>query len=71
MRKRTLKAVRKRAKLTQQQLETKSGVAQGIISKIESGKIQRPAYDTVEKLAEALEIDPRTLKFGLPDEVAV
>lgn len=50
-----LKEIRLKKKLTQQELASKSGVAQGIISDIESGATQNPRFDTVVKLACALE----------------
>lgn len=49
-----LKKLRIKNGLTQQELSTKSGIAQGIISGIESGATQNPRFDTVVKLAEAL-----------------
>lgn len=71
MRKQTLRAARRRAKLTQEQLEAKSGVDQSYISRLESGKIHNPSFDTVTQLAEALDIDPRTLTFvPAPEAVA-
>lgn len=60
----TLREARKRAKLTQVQLAAKSGIPQTNISKIELGTVVSPGFDTVLQLAAALEIDPRTLRFG-------
>lgn len=47
---------RRRRGLSQQQLSRVSGVAQPIISEIESGKAHYPTFDTVLKLAKALEV---------------
>ena len=71
MRKQTLRAARHRAKLTQEQLGAKSGVAQEVISKLENGVIRRPSFDTVDNLARALDVDPRSLKFGATQPEAV
>lgn len=60
----TLRQARTRRRLTQQQLERKSGVAQGIISRIENGYVSDPASSTLMKLAAALDMDPRVLRFG-------
>lgn len=49
-----LRELRIQKGLTQQELATKSGIAQGIISGIESGATQNPRFDTVVKLADAL-----------------
>jgi transcriptional regulator with XRE-family HTH domain len=64
MKQRTLKEVRTALGLTQVQLEALSGIAQAVISKIERGDVQDPASSTVLKLAAALNVDPRTLRFG-------
>ncbi len=55
---------------TQEQLEAESGVAQAVISAIERGIVADPASSTVFKLAKALRIDPRTLRFGPREAVA-
>ena len=49
-----LRELRLKKKLTQQELAAKSGIAQGVISDIESGSTQNPRFDTVIKLAAAL-----------------
>ena len=49
-----LKKLRIKNGLTQQELSDKSGIAQGIISGIESGATKNPRFDTVVKLADAL-----------------
>lgn len=59
-----LRTARLRASLSQGQLAEKSGVDQPIISRIENGHVTNPAFDTVYKLAAALDIDPRSLRFG-------
>lgn len=60
----TLREARKRRGLTQEQLEKKSGVSQAVISKIERGETPDPASSSVLKLAAALDVDPRRLRFG-------
>lgn len=42
-----LAAMRKQKQLTQNELATKSGVKQSVISDIESGKTESPRYETV------------------------
>lgn len=64
----TLRAARQRRGLTQEQLESASGVSQTVISKIERGESIAPTFETVIKLADALGIDPRALKFGQSQE---
>lgn len=58
-----LKKARTDKHLTQEQLEQKSGVNQATISALENGKVTQPTFQTVCALAEALDIDPRALKF--------
>lgn len=65
-----LRTARERAGLTQEQLETKSGVPQTVISKLERNRAARPAFGTVVNLADALDVDPRRLRFGQPESVA-
>ncbi len=64
MKRMDLRTARKRAKLSQGALAAAAHVAQPIISRIENGKVENPAFDTVIKLAKALDIDPRALVFG-------
>lgn len=64
-----LKAARDKAGLTQQELEAKAGVTQAVISKLERVSTVRPAFDTVIKLADALHVDPRRLRFGQPESM--
>jgi transcriptional regulator with XRE-family HTH domain len=63
-----LYTARRKAKLTQEQLELKSGVPQAVISNLENKPDARPSAETVFKLADALDVDPRALRFGQPDE---
>lgn len=65
----TLKEARKRRGLTQEQLEARSGVIQPVISRLERGRVLDPAFSTVLKLADALKVDPRALRFGQPESV--
>lgn len=66
----TLKEARAKKNLTQEALEDLSGVNQATISAIESGKVTQPAFQTVCALAEALDIDPRALNFGVHSEAS-
>lgn len=65
-----LKTAREKAGLTQQDLEAKAGVTQAVISKLERTADVRPSFETVTKLADALKVDPRALRFGQPESVA-
>ena len=65
-----LRAAREQKRLTQEQLEALSGVSQGVISRLEREAID-PAFSTVMKLAGALGVDPRGLRFGPESDVAV
>lgn len=60
----TLKAARERRRLTQRQLEAKSGVEQTSISRIENGDVSDPLWSTVRKLESALGLKSGTLVFG-------
>ena len=65
-----IKDCRKAAKLTMQQLATKSGVSVQAIQKLEAGtcgKVSGPGVLTVEKLAKALNVSP-TYLVGWSDE---
>lgn len=61
-----LRTARERAGLTQGQLADKSGVPQPTISKLETRGDISPEFVTVANLADALNRDPRALRFG-PD----
>ncbi len=56
-----LRKLRQDAKLTQVGLFQRSGVAQRLISDLETGATQRPSYDTVRALADALGITAKEL----------
>lgn len=60
----TLHAARLKAGLTQEELEAKSGVRQGMISRLERKANARPSFATVIKLANALNIEAARLQFG-------
>src|SRR5215467_12363721 len=62
MAKTNLPQERRRAGLTQAQLAERAGIARTTIGKLEAGT-QLPQPSTVERLAEALGIDPRRLRF--------
>ena len=61
-----LRTRREQLRLTQEDLEARSGVAQNTISKLESRPRASPAFATVVKLAGALGVNPERLRFG-PD----
>lgn len=61
-----LRTARERKHWTQEQLEEESGVAQAIISKLENTADAKAMFSTVVDLADALDVDPRQLRFG-PD----
>jgi transcriptional regulator with XRE-family HTH domain len=54
----TLRELRRRAGMTQEQLETASGLSQTAISLLETGRVRDPAYSTVAALAAALKKTP-------------
>lgn len=47
--------------LSQSELSRLSGVRQATISEIEAGKTRRIAFDVLERLADALAVDPAVL----------
>jgi transcriptional regulator with XRE-family HTH domain len=59
-----LREARKRAGLTQEQLEAKSGVEQTAISSLETGRSRDPQLSTARKLESALGLAHGTLVFG-------
>lgn len=64
MKRMDLRTARIRKHLSQADLAEASGVQQPIISRLETGKTEKPEWETVRRLAEALDVDPRVLKFG-------
>ncbi len=50
--------------MSQRELASKSGVAYATICRLERGK-QNPNFVTIKKLANALEISPGEIKFGV------
>lgn len=61
-----IRAARTRAKLTQEQLAEKSGIDQRVISSLET-RVSNPSWLTALAVAEALDVDPRALRFGPAD----
>ena len=57
---RLLKALRKWRDMTQAQLATRTGLAQGYLSDLESGR-RKGAKESMDLIAKALEIDPSWL----------
>lgn len=66
----SLKAARKRARLTQDELAARSGIDQTTISALETGRNSNPTLSTVLALSSALGVDPLALKFAPPVEQA-
>lgn len=61
----TLTQARKRAGLTQDALAALSGVDQTTISSLETGRKASPKFDTVMRLARALDVSAEQLRFGV------
>ncbi len=61
-----LSDARAAAKLSLAELARRSGVNRQAISNIEMG-IADPTTSTVQRLARALDVDPRWLAFGAPE----
>jgi transcriptional regulator with XRE-family HTH domain len=57
----TLTIIREERMWTQRRLAEEAGVSPTTVSGIESGRISRPHFGTVRKLARALGVDPREL----------
>jgi transcriptional regulator with XRE-family HTH domain len=58
---RNLIIIRERRMWTQARLAEEAGLSPTTVSGIESGRILRPHFGTLRKLADALEVDPRAL----------
>ncbi|MCX6008024.1 MAG: helix-turn-helix transcriptional regulator [Chloroflexi bacterium] len=58
----TLKEFREQQFLSQEDLARKSEMTTGTINRLENGK-QKPRYATIRKLARALKVDPKDIKF--------
>lgn len=56
-----LASARRRKMWTQARLAREAGVSPTTVSGIETGRISRPHFGTLAKLARALEVDPRAL----------
>lgn len=62
-----LRLARKIARLTQAELGRRAGVDPTIISRLEAGKRESASYETIVKLARALNVSPEDL-FPVPDD---
>ena len=58
---RNLVVIRERRMWTQARLADEAGVSPTTVSGIESGRISRPHFGTLRKLARALEVEPEEL----------
>lgn len=56
-----LRLARKAAQLTQAQLAERAGIEQATVSDLEAGKIRKPSYETVVRLARALNVSAEEL----------
>jgi putative transcriptional regulator len=56
-----LRAARETAGLTQSELADRAGVRQATISELETGKTRRVDLDILERLADALGVEPKDL----------
>jgi transcriptional regulator with XRE-family HTH domain len=72
MKRMTLKQARERhtPKMTQRELSRRADVDISVISKIECGVVTNPEFNTVEKLAKALNVDIGRLRFDVQDSVS-
>ena len=61
----TLRDIRRAKELTQERLAEMSGVDQSTISNLENGNIENPTWETVGRLATALDVEPAEV-FPLP-----
>lgn len=59
----TIKDIRKRKGLSQQELATISGISQTYLSQLEKGDRQSPTIDVLHKISEALELPYPVLEF--------
>lgn len=59
-----LKKYRKKRGFTQKKLSTISGISFSMISKLESGEKKNPSFETISKLANALNIQPNQLLYN-------
>lgn len=57
----TLRAVRQRKHLTQEQLGELVGVDQATISNLENGNVESPAWPTVCRIARVVKVKPEIL----------
>jgi transcriptional regulator with XRE-family HTH domain len=62
-----LRLARKIARLTQAELGRRAGVDPTIISRLEAGKRESASYETIVKLARALNVSAEDL-FPVPDD---
>jgi transcriptional regulator with XRE-family HTH domain len=56
-----LKTARRIARLTQQELAKRAGVDPALICRLEGGKGRRPSYETIVRIARALNLAPDEL----------
>src|SRR5688572_6316295 len=58
-----IKEMREASRVPLRELGRRAGVSAGQLSRIENGQVAQPAQDTLERLARALDRDPRPLEF--------
>jgi DNA-binding XRE family transcriptional regulator len=64
-----LETIRTKKGLSQVELDEKAGLRRGTTFDIENGRNQKPAFDTVVRLARVLEVEPEKL-FPVKNETA-
>ncbi len=60
-----LKTIRKKRKISQRTLAAESGISYSMVSKLESGEQKNPSLETLEKIAEALNVTTSQLMDGM------
>lgn len=56
--------------MTQEQVADLAGIRQGHVSALELGKMAEPSYHTIDRLARALQSDPKTIYEAIQATIA-
>ena len=67
LRARITRTLDERPELTVRSLSLKAGLSDSWLHKLLKGDVRSPTIENIEKLAEALDVDPRWLAFGEGD----
>jgi transcriptional regulator with XRE-family HTH domain len=65
----SLREIRNKKGITQEQLEGMTGIEQPTISALETGRIKKPSWEIVARLSKALNVNPEEL-FPVDDTAA-